>query len=118
MIIEIRKAGFINKGAELMLHAVVQKVKQRYPEATLVIAPTHEKAGRPFSKFAPLGLYPKASLWYKGLQLGNLAAVLPKRIREMYGIVLEREVDVVLDAAGFSYSDQWGVRSSKELASL
>lgn len=117
MIVEIRKAGFINKGAELMLHAVMQKVRERYPDATLVMAPTHAKSSQPFHKFVPLGFYPKASLWRKGVQFGALASFVPKKVREMYGVVLDREVDVVLDAAGFSYSDQWGVSSSRELAS-
>ncbi|SOC57446.1 colanic acid/amylovoran biosynthesis protein [Chromohalobacter canadensis] len=117
MIVEIRKAGFINKGAELMLYAVMQKVKERYPDAILVMAPTHSNSSQPFKKFAPLGLFPKASLWRKGVQFGSLANIVPKKIREMYGIILDSEVDVVLDASGFSYSDQCGVGSSRELAS-
>lgn len=117
MIIEIRKAGFVNKGAELMLYSVMQKVKERYPDATLVMAPSHSKASQPFHKFAPLGFYPKASLWRKGIQFGLLASLVPKKVREMYGVILDSEVDIVLDAAGFSYSDQWGVISSQELAS-
>lgn len=117
MIVEIRKAGFINKGAELMLHAVMQKVKERYPDAILVMAPTHSNSSQPFKKFAPLGFFPKASLWRKGIQFGGLANIVPKKIREMYGLILDSEVDVVLDASGFSYSDQCGVGSSRELAS-
>lgn len=116
MIIEIRRAGFINKGAELMLYAVIQKVKERYPEAKLVMAPSRSRGNQPFSKLAQLGFYPKAWLWRFAIQWGDLAALLPNKIRDMYGIVLDREVDVVLDAAGFAYSDQWGVNSSKELA--
>lgn len=116
MIIEIRKAGFVNKGAELMLHAVMQKVQERYPEATLVMAPSHKDGSQPFHKLTQLGFYPKAWLWRYGIQWGDFAGYLPKKLREMYGLVLDKDVDVVLDAAGFSYSDQWGVGSSKDLA--
>lgn len=116
MIIEIRKAGFVNKGAELMLHSVIQKVKERYPDAKLVMAPSHSKASHPFDKLTELGMFPKAWLWKYGFQWGDLASILPKKLREMYGLVLDKEVDIVLDAAGFSYSDQWGGASSKELA--
>lgn len=116
MIIEIRKAGFVNKGAELMLHGVMQKVQERYPEATLVMAPSHNGGNQPFHKLTQLGFYPKAWLWRYGIQWGDFAGYLPKKLREMYGLVLDKEVDVVLDAAGFSYSDQWGVGSSKDLA--
>jgi colanic acid/amylovoran biosynthesis protein len=116
MIIEIRKAGFVNKGAELMLHAVMQKVQERYPEATLVMAPSHNAGSQPFHKLTQLGFYPKAWLWRYGIQWGDFAGYLPKKLREMYGLVLDKDVDVVLDTAGFSYSDQWGVGSSKDLA--
>lgn len=116
MIIEIRKAGFVNKGAELMLHAVMQKVQERYPDATLVMAPSHKGASQPFHKLARLGFYPKAWLWRYGVQWGDFAIFLPQKLREMYGLIMDKEVDVVLDAAGFSYSDQWGAGNSKELA--
>lgn len=116
MIIEIRKAGFVNKGAELMLHAALQKLKARYPDATFVMAPTTEKSDHPFRKLVQLGFYPKASLWRYGIQWGNLAMLAPRPLREMYGVVLDKEVDVVIDAAGFAYSDQWGDEPSIELA--
>jgi polysaccharide pyruvyl transferase WcaK-like protein len=116
MIIEIRKAGFVNKGAELMLLAVIQKVQERYPNAMLVMAPSHNGGSQPFNKLTKHGFYPKACLWRFGIQWGDLAAFLPKKLREMYGLILDKDVDVVLDAAGFSYSDQWGIASSKELA--
>lgn len=116
MIIEIRKAGFSNKGAELMLYAVIQKLKERYPDVILVMAPTHRDGSQPFYKLVQLGFYPKAWLWKFGIQWGDFAAFLPKKLREMYGLILDREIDVVLDAAGFSYSDQWGIKNSKELA--
>jgi colanic acid/amylovoran biosynthesis protein len=116
MIIEIRQAGFVNKGAELMLHAVVQKLRERYPEAKLTMAPVYGGADDTYEKMANLKLYPKAWLWRKGFDFGRFAVFIPERLRKLYGLVLTEEIDVVIDAAGFSYSDQWGVRSSKELS--
>ena len=116
MIIEIRKAGFVNKGAELMLLAILQKIKERYPDATLVMAPTSMAGSQPFYKLTRLGFYPKSWLWRYGLQWGDLAGFLPKKLREMYGLILDKDIDVVIDAAGFAYSDQWGLDNCKELA--
>ena len=116
MIIEIRKAGFVNKGAELMLRAIMERIQAAYPHALLTMAPTHKGASMPFRKVVDHGFYPKASLYRYGVQWGDLAAFAPQKAQEMYGIVLDRDVDVVIDAAGFSYSDQWGDRSSLELA--
>jgi len=63
MITEIRKAGFVNMGAELTLHAALQKLNSRYPDATFVMAPTTEKSDHPYRKCTELGFFPKASLW-------------------------------------------------------
>lgn len=117
MLIEIRKAGFVNKGAELMLYAIIEKVRARYPHARLIMAPTPISGTQPFYKMTLLGFYPKAWLWRYGIQWGGLARLLPPKIREMYGLILDNQVDVVLDAAGFAYSDQWSIELSKELAS-
>lgn len=116
MIIEIRKAGFVNKGAELMLRAIKDKILSTYPDAVLTIAPTENDSLAPFRKVVDNGFYPKASLVRYGFQLGDLAGLAPSKLREMYGVILDRDVDVVIDAAGFTYSDQWGDSHSRELA--
>lgn len=116
MIIEVRNVGFLNKGAELMLRAILQKIHSTYPEAILTIVPSISSGAVPFQKLVNIGFYPKASITRCGYQLGDVAALLPKNLRERYGIILDREVDVILDASGFAYSDQWGVHRSLELA--
>lgn len=116
MIIEIRKAGFVNKGAELMLHACLEKLRVTYPDAIFTMAPTHSQGSQPFRKLVDARMFPKAWIYYKGIQWGHLASLVPLKVREMYGIILDHDVDVVIDAAGFSYSDQWGYQSAKELA--
>jgi polysaccharide pyruvyl transferase WcaK-like protein len=112
-VIEIRKAGFVNKGAELMLYAVLEKMKTEFPDAIFVMAPT---SSAPYLKRAKLEFLQKAQYWKKGFQLGFFARIIPKEIREMYGIVLNKDIDIVIDASGFSYSDQWGKFSCLEMA--
>jgi len=116
MIIEVRKAGFNNKGAELMLLAIVARLRAAYPEATLTMVPSAPNGSEPFAKLTALGFYPKASLNRRGIEFGDAAGLIPARLRRRYGLVLDREVDVVLDAAGFAYSDQWGIESALELS--
>jgi len=116
VLIEVRKGGFINKGAELMLCAVLEKMKKEYPEAVFAMTPTVSEASAPYLKRAQLGFYQKAHMWRGGMQLGTLASLIPTKIRDMFGIVLNKEIDIVLDLAGFAYSDQWGQRSCEELA--
>ena len=114
MNIEIRKAGFVNKGAELMLYAVLQEMQGNYTGANFVMAPGLVSA--PYEKRAALNFYQKADLWYGRIQWGVFAGLIPQKIRKMYGIVLDKEIDIVIDAAGFAYSDQWGVNTCLELA--
>lgn len=113
MIIELRKAGFVNKGAQLMLYAMMDKLKSQYPEAVFTMAP-HKNA--PWEERAAHGLRQKAWYWRYRTQWGDLAALLTPKTRKKYGIVLDREVDVVMDAAGFAYSDQISKKSCTELA--
>lgn len=112
-MIEIRKANFVNKGAELMLYAILDKMKQQYPHAEFCMP-----AKSSYKDRAQLGLFQKADLYKFRLQLGSLFGLLPKKIRNMYGIVLEKEVDVVINTAGFAYSDQWGSKKTFRLKRL
>lgn len=116
MIIEIRKAGFVNKGAELMLYAVLDKMKGAYPEADFVMAPTVNHGSAPYIRRAEFGFLQKAWWWRFGVQWGDLAVLAPKKLREVYGIVLDKEVNIVIDTAGFAYGDPWGIGGSMELA--
>jgi polysaccharide pyruvyl transferase WcaK-like protein len=116
ILIEVRKGGFVNKGAELMLSAVLERMKKEYPEAVFAMTPTVSEASGPYLKRAQSGFYQKAHIWRGGIQFGMLANLIPSKIRDMFGIVLNKEIDIVLDLAGFEYSDQWGPRSCEELA--
>ncbi|GLR28022.1 colanic acid/amylovoran biosynthesis protein [Psychrobacter pacificensis] len=117
MIIEIREVGFVNKGAELMLHAVVQKLRERYPDAILTMAPSYGGSDDTYKKMRDLNLHPKVWLWRKGFDFGKFIEFFPRRkFLKQYGLVFTDEIDVVIDAAGFAYSDQWGTKNSRELS--
>ena len=67
-------------------------------------------------KRAALNFYQIAELRFLGFEFGVLAKFIPERIRERYGLVLIKEIDIVIDASGFKYSDQWGKDICIELA--
>ncbi len=113
MLIEIRHADFGNKGSHLKLIAILTQIKETFPSARFVMAPHPVYA--PFDKRGEMGFLQKAWYWRKNKQWGDLARFVPSDIREMYGIVLDKEVDVVLDAAGYAYGDQTGASSLAEL---
>ncbi|MGI6078939.1 MAG: polysaccharide pyruvyl transferase family protein [Fastidiosipilaceae bacterium] len=114
MIVELRNVGFVNKGAELMLHAILQRVSQEWPDTKFVMVPSVENA--PYLQRARLGIFQKP--WYNlyGIPIHELASLIPISSRKAYGLVLDSELDVVLDASGFAYSDQWGKGSTITLA--
>jgi len=115
MLIEVNGVNFANKGAELMLHAVLQKVRCALPDTSLAMAPS---GGHDYEKRARLGLYQKVRLQKGGISLGWMVPLRRRqRYRRLYGIVLDEDVDVVLDASGFMYSDQWGEGPSVAMAS-
>jgi len=112
MLVEIRKAGFVNKGAELMLYAVLERVKKEFPDAKFVM----ETSFAPYDKRASLGFYQKPRYAKFGFELGFFFKLVPDVIKNKLGVIDEEKIDIVIDAAGFSYSDEWGARSSQELA--
>ena len=61
MNIELRGVNFFNKGAELMLHAIVSKVRKEMPDALFVL----EKSPlTPRRRHLANGIYTKASFGF------------------------------------------------------
>jgi len=108
MIIEIKGVQFENKGAELMLQAIINKLSTELPSARICLA--HNK-NSPYLKRARVGALQKVNLRKYIFDLNRLFYFVPSKIRNYFftrfGIVSEADVDVILDASGFAYGDQW-----------
>jgi polysaccharide pyruvyl transferase WcaK-like protein len=109
-MIEARPGSFINKGGELMMRAIVEELGE---VADLAVEPWIA----PYRDRARLGLLQK--LWVRrlGPAASLPAAMLPRAARRRFGIVAEDQIDAVLDASGFRYSDddRYGARSAREI---
>jgi polysaccharide pyruvyl transferase WcaK-like protein len=105
MLIDVRGIGFPNKGAELMLAAVLDRVERSLPHARFVV-----ETSRSYDERRYFPVYQRLPLRWRGLPLDSLTRLVHPSLRRAVGVVTAREVDVVLDASGFGYSDQWGVR--------
>lgn len=102
-IVLIDNAGFVNKGAELMLCSIVQQLQKRLPNVQIVL---------PKELF-----YENPSYCIKN-RIVPLQQPSVKIIRVwksfVYNNILNKpwyitpdQIDVVLDAGGFQFSDQW-----------
>jgi colanic acid/amylovoran biosynthesis protein len=112
-IFEIRKAGFTNKGAAMMLIAAARGLKAHYPDAIVSVPVDHT---HPYEQRAALKLWHRAELVRRGVDLGRAVALVPQKLRRRYGFVTTGEIDVIVDVAGLAYSDQWGPSATKDLA--
>lgn len=96
-----------------MLIAAARGLKAHYPDAILSVPADHTHQ---YEQRAALKLWHRAELVRRGVDLGRVVALVPQKLRRRYGFVTEGEINVVLDAAGLAYSDQWGPSATKDLA--
>jgi len=114
MLVEIKGVGFVNKGAELMLLATLGEVHSAIKNVRFTIAPNTGSC--PYEKLAVLGIYSKMWLQRYRIQWGYLGNLIPRKLLRTYGLVADSEVNVVLDASGFAYGDQWGPNNTIAMA--
>ncbi|WP_269519976.1 polysaccharide pyruvyl transferase family protein [Alteromonas sp. BMJM2] len=118
MIIELRGLQFVNKGAELMLQAILQELKNSGIEYQLAMK---HNSNCPVHKVENIGAIKKVMLQKNRLNLNFLTYYIPSVLRnyliQKKGIVLEADVDVVLDGSGFAYGDQWGSMHIRQVCS-
>ena len=107
MIVEIKGVEFENKGAQLMLAAIMGELKETWPEVEFALVPSGKAT---YIQRAALPAWQKLSLRKHLVDANALSYFLPMWVRQKlkaWGIVTEVDVDMIVDASGFSYSDQW-----------
>ena len=102
-----------NKGAELMLRAIVEHYEAAEPRPILVADPGYGT----FERRARLGLRTKLPESLRPGKTSVALALLSQGFRDSYGMVDPAEIDVWLNAAGFKFTDQWGAEPTKEFVS-
>jgi polysaccharide pyruvyl transferase WcaK-like protein len=108
MVIELRGVEFHNKGAELMLLAILEKVRSRFPSATFVMEVSRIT---PLEKQRKVGIYAKLELQKfrnRGRSISEFGFLIPKFLKNTAGVITEGDVDIILDGSGFAYGDYWG----------
>lgn len=110
IFVEIKGVQFRNKGAYLMLLASLEGLKGIARPVELVLSPG---PNLPYPERARLGAWQKLSFRRGGLDLTPMIGKLPgavQRLFNRYGMVSEKQIDLVLEASGFAYGDQWPLR--------
>src|SRR5690606_37630979 len=98
MLVEIYGARFVNKGAELMLLSIQEKLLAKYPNAEFVLSCNSKSQWRELDR---RGFKKKLTYRRNRFLVRDLGVFVPKFFRRRYGIVLDPEIDVVFEASGF-----------------
>ncbi len=135
LTVEIHGTGTHNRGAELMAIAIAQEMRSRYENVRIVVPSsfgTYESRaqhqfwltwefnskiqlkGRKVATKLPRPFNRAAFIIDNFMSSAKFAN---QSFRERCGVLDPKEIDVVLDASGFAFSDQWGVGPAKRLLS-
>ncbi|MFW6457585.1 MAG: polysaccharide pyruvyl transferase family protein, partial [Planctomycetota bacterium] len=141
MIVEIRGAGFKNKGAQLMLATVCERLREAFPEVKLCIPvnkaqydglmmydlrcsvphPAYWKA--PYYLLRDIASNLKHIKKPSGLKrtcnlLRDAACdvILLSGFADSLGLLRKGEPDALIDISGYAFGDKWGARGTKGVA--
>ena len=115
MYIQIDNAGFINKGAELMLLSIINRLKKEKKLNAIFVKGLNCLGNQ--EQIMHAGLFQIINLQRLKIKWHNL---FDEYRLSQYGLLKKKSVDVILDAGGFQFGDQWAEsyssRKNKELA--
>lgn len=109
MTIEIRGTQTQNKGAQLMLEAIVERLQGEFRLSVPTQASRYDVRSR-------LGLYQTLHEYGSPRLATAVGNLMPSRYTTRYGLVRDRDISAVLDASGFAYSDSFGAERSQREA--
>ena len=112
MAIEVRGVNPANKGAHLMLLAIIEQMKRRLSGQRLAVA-TNVFTREQTNDLELDRLYVPTLEFAQNLRLQHF---VPARLLAKFGLLNDAHVDVVLDASGFQCGDQWGTPPMQRLA--
>ncbi len=108
MIVEIKGVEIENKGSYSMLLAILEGLKHQEQDIQFAVRVTRKF---PAKALRNIPAHRKISFRKSILDLNILCYFIPPRLRtymkNAFGVVTEADISLVLDASGFSYSDQW-----------
>lgn len=131
MIVEVHGAGFVNKGAALMLYTAISELRKRVPKIRIAADPVWgtfpERAGQQLWQLSPSRgsvLQPGfKSKFLKQKMAGN--SFVFNGMTGLLGIHHERlgkvglhQISALVDISGFLFSSQWGEAPSARFADL
>jgi colanic acid/amylovoran biosynthesis protein len=113
-IIELKGLQFENKGSELMLYSILDKVRNSLENVAFTMGP--DLKNRPYKKIVKKDIYPKAWFQKYGFQIGYVLNKFPQKVTELFGFIKDSQVDIVFDGSGFTYGDQWPEKNIIQMA--
>lgn len=108
MFIQIDNVGFTNKGAELMLYAIQERLQSFNNEKINLVKGKSTSSNSYFRKsdFFSIVNFQKFKIkWHY---------ILDKNRLNEFGLVKKNDIDVLLDSAGFQFGDQWAEKYSSQ----
>lgn len=113
LTLEIHGTGTHNRGAELMAIAIAERMRSSFPGARVTVPRSFGRA----EALKQHGFYWSSD--FAGGRRSKLVGSLLRNsgpiARRAFGFVDPRDIDIVLDASGFAFSDQWGAWNAESL---
>ena len=105
MRIQIDGAGTVNKGAELMLYAILEQIEQKYPKAKIIFNTLQNNKSIITDLDLKQPFYLKHNHFFVTVS-SRLKIPLHNLFTEFHP---KGKSDLVLDASGFRHGDQWNL---------